>query len=965
MIGINDYFSVGGYKHLKSILQEAEGTPSADQAYIEAINIVKTKKLLPVVECRMNNILQNRHGKSGVRINFHIIFSDEVDIDNVETFIKSLKINDEMIGSKYLDSKFLLNDVSVNFNEILGQLKSETFKNKHLIWLPYDEYGGIDEIDPTSDKLLKAELIKSADLMGSSNENQINFFLGKHEKYSEEQIKDWIGKLKPCIKGSDSHNVKEELGRLKDEKSRPTDKFFWAKADPTFEGLCQIVHEPEDRIHIGKRPPKLDIVDSNKTFYISRVRIKKKESSSLKDKWFDCELDLNHGLVAIIGNKGKGKSALTDIIALVGNTRKKDHFSFLTKDRFRIKNGRLAANFEASLLWEDGVEFGPIGLDENPSPDSIESTIYIPQSYLEEVCTENNDSEKSLFQQEIQQVIFSHLDEAQKLEQNSMDELIAYKTDEQKKQAKLLKIQLDELNQKIVSLEQKLKPGYLKKLREELANKMRQLEGHVSNKPHEPLNPKDLPEDAQAQFASIRDQLSTKNTALSSVEKEISEAREKRTKIYKNSAEIENFKVKISSFEGEFQSFMRDSADILVNVDLDIHEIVKLYIDRKPIEEFEKKNSQERESLELSLSNENEQSLVFRKNSLSSEIKALESKLNEPQRQYQEYLRAVGTWEREKNEIEGSSEKPNTIKFYEHEIKCVEDELESKIEELESGREEVARNIYRCTSEICKTYKQLFSGLQDLIDKSTLIKNDFRLSFGASVVESSLKHDFFENYISQGVTGSFCGKADGEKKLGSLISKYDFDNEDEVIQLVKDLIEHLKVDKRDDLGAKLSIEGQIKKAKSLQELYNYLWSFDYLKPEYYLKLDGKHLTQLSPGERGSLLLVFYLLIDQSRKPIIIDQPEGNLDNFTVYNLLFPVIKEVKRQRQIIMVTHSPNIAVVCDAEQVIHAEFDRLDGNKITYTSGSIEDPVINKHIVDVLEGTRPAFRKRDSKYQS
>ena len=101
------------------------------------------------------------------------------------------------------------------------------------------------------------------------------------------------------------------------------------------------------------------------------------------------------------------------------------------------------------------------------------------------------------------------------------------------------------------------------------------------------------------------------------------------------------------------------------------------------------------------------------------------------------------------------------------------------------------------------------------------------------------------------------------------------------------------------------------------------------------------------------------------RSIIIDQPEENLDNFTVYNLLFPVIREVKKHRQIIMVTHSPNIAVVCDAEQVIHAEFDRLDGNKITYTSGSIEDSVINQHIVDVLEGTRPAFRKRDAKYQS
>lgn len=45
-------------------------------------------------------------------------------------------------------------------------------------------------------------------------------------------------------------------------------------------------------------------------------------------------------------------------------------------------------------------------------------------------------------------------------------------------------------------------------------------------------------------------------------------------------------------------------------------------------------------------------------------------------------------------------------------------------------------------------------------------------------------------------------------------------------------------------------------------------------------------------------------------------------------------------------------------------EFDRANGNEVIYTSGSIEDPVIDKHIVDVSEGTRPAFRKRDAKYQ-
>jgi predicted ATPase len=127
---------------------------------------------------------------------------------------------------------------------------------------------------------------------------------------------------------------------------------------------------------------------------------------------------------------------------------------------------------------------------------------------------------------------------------------------------------------------------------------------------------------------------------------------------------------------------------------------------------------------------------------------------------------------------------------------------------------------------------------------------------------------------------------------------------------------------------------------------------------------GKSLDRLSPGEKGSLLLVFYLLVDQNDTPLIIDQPEENLDNQTIVSLLVPSIKEAKGRRQIFVVTHNPNIAVVCDAEQVVCAHHDPNDKNRVTYVSGSIENPAINKRIMDVLEGTKPAFENRSAKYQ-
>ena len=137
----------------------------------------------------------------------------------------------------------------------------------------------------------------------------------------------------------------------------------------------------------------------------------------------------------------------------------------------------------------------------------------------------------------------------------------------------------------------------------------------------------------------------------------------------------------------------------------------------------------------------------------------------------------------------------------------------------------------------------------------------------------------------------------------------------------------------------------------------------YLEPRYSLLFQDTQIEQLSPGQRGALLLIFYLLVDKGRNPIILDQPEENLDNETVVSLLVPVLSEAKKKRQIIMVTHNPNLAVVCDAEQVIYSSFNRKNASKIDYVSGSIENPVINSHVVNVLEGTKPAFDNRRIKY--
>lgn len=77
----------------------------------------------------------------------------------------------------------------------------------------------------------------------------------------------------------------------------------------------------------------------------------------------------------------------------------------------------------------------------------------------------------------------------------------------------------------------------------------------------------------------------------------------------------------------------------------------------------------------------------------------------------------------------------------------------------------------------------------------------------------------------------------------------------------------------------------------------------------------------------------------------------------------PAIRHAKQKRQVIIVIHNPNIAIACDADQIIYSHMNK-EKQEIRYASGSIENLDIRKKIIDVLEGTMPAFNLRKNKYE-
>lgn len=963
VVGINDYFSVAGYREVLRRLGDPGAATEGNKAYRDALEKLRAKILMPVVECRMTNVLMNKKG-TGQRINFHLIFDHNIDSDNIETFLKNQQVKGSSIGNRYNDSKFLLDDVSVDFNTMCQSLRGDgVFKDRFLIWLPYDEYGGIDGINPSTDKLFKENLISTADILGSSNKKQADFFLWKDDDFTPEQYQDWFRCRKPCIKGSNSHNVNDELGKLKDHNSQPMDKYCWIKADPTFSGLRQIINEPEDRVYIGKLPPKLEEVRSNATRYIDRLHTRKTADADTADAWFNCDLPLNADMVAIIGNKGSGKSALADILALGGNTHcDPGHFSFLTKARFCERNGKLAKQFEVSPIWMDGTQ-SVTSLNARPDFNGVEKVRYIPQTYLEKVCTETEPGQQSEFQLELRKVIFSHISDADRLDKETLDELIEYKTEELKGQIESARREVSRINGELIRLEEKATPDYAAQLEAKLKLKQQELKAHQENKPAKVEQPANVSVEQKAEYDAVAAKLATERATLNEIDTKIASQQGLQKTLTEKIAIARKVEGKVENFEAEYGRLDRETSADLQRLSLDLKTIIALTVNKQPLVTAREALTSQKILVDTDLLPETATGVVALKAACLERIKGLQDQLDAPNKQYQRYNEALRRWQERTQAIEGDAEKPDTAKWYEAQLSYIKKNLPGDIALLQEQRRGIAQEIHKCVGAIRDVYKELFGAVQDLIGSSVIIKEGFKLTFESSIVERTFQTEFFERYISQGNAGSFYNKEKGAAALEDLRSEFDFNKADESIAFVEKVIEYLQTDMRNPQKPKTGIASQLRKNVDVKGFYDFLWTFGYLEPEYSLKLDGKDLSHLSPGERGTLLLVFYLLVDKSNKPIIVDQPEENLDSQTVYRLLIPVIKDVKRRRQIIMVTHSPNIAVVCDAEQIIHAHIDRSAHNAVIYTMGAIESPEINRYLVDVLEGTRPAFDNRDAKY--
>ena len=173
-----------------------------------------------------------------------------------------------------------------------------------------------------------------------------------------------------------------------------------------------------------------------------------------------------------------------------------------------------------------------------------------------------------------------------------------------------------------------------------------------------------------------------------------------------------------------------------------------------------------------------------------------------------------------------------------------------------------------------------------------------------------------------------------------------------------------------------------KNSYELQQVLIDIFSENFYDLNYDVLYNGDNLSKMSEGKKAFIILCVLLEFSDKECPILIDQPEDDLDNRAIYSQLVGYIRRKKIERQIILATHNPNIVVGADAEEIIIANqhgigTENKNAIKFNYMSGSLENTKfrdesenvlnsqgIKEHVCDILEGGNEAFKKRERKYQ-
>jgi len=896
-IGITDYFMIDGYKKLKQY---------QDQDRLKDILII------PNIEFRLDKVINVISGdrSNPKRLNLHVLFSPEVRAEDIEenflheldfvyeedTFNlgenRKLKIrNLSDLGKKRKDEHAKFRDKSdlfigcmtavVDASQIKDKLekKPSIFKGKYLIVLA-DEGLSLLNWDGQAHGVRKI-LMQMSHCVFSSNTSTRDFCLGKTHETVEKYI-DEFKSFKPCVWGCDSHSLDE---RFLEPCSSSVGQinYCWIKSEVTWDGLKQILYEPEERIKIQESSP-----EAQKSIYtIDEVSVSDTQINP-KLNFKGINIDLNPNLVAIIGGRGSGKTALLDIIASCykeGDKLEKLENSFFSR-LYGKDNAKSNMPIEINLKSISGDkitnEFG-----KNRKCFEKSDIIYITQKHFKDFSSDYERLNEYVFK-----LIFSKFPDEKLNYDYFMDSI----------QSKLNELQTINLSIQQLKIEIKSKDGLKILLKEKEGQKL-----DYSNR----IKDIGLKSKVSEDVAKISDGLfEAKN------EKQKLESLLYRLEgVFKETINLKSFVSQLADFnQGMKEAFSSIPSEMEIFPD---QEIMKF------TDNLERISNQNKIALNNILVNK-EQTIDNYKVKLQD---------------FTDINKTISDFKQKENsvlvEITEIDSKLNELNKKEVSIKNLEDKRSLHFIEI--------INIFLKTKEFISL----------LLNKSETGKDRIldNIGFDAIIILDD------ENYITN-ISNKINHRSLSEDDIRSTLT------EDILNGLHEMTLNKRKIEDREfkEITDNLIEVGNTLFAKSkgnptYADFFNHIFQVP-LKVKINIYLDEISLESLSMGQRAIVLLKIILAYDD--KPLLIDQPEEDLDNRYIYEHLVEAFKKAKNKRQILIATHNANLAVNTDAEQIIVAKY---ENGSISYELGTLENPKTKKDLKQILEGGDAAFRKREEKY--
>lgn len=779
-------------------------------------------------------------------------------------------------------------------------------KNDGLGAFKWDKDGGWNQH--------KTKIIHFCPIIFSSNKADRDFWLGITKPKDIEVL----GGTKPCLHGCDAHCDVELLN--------PAEKrFCWIKATPSFEGLKQACMEPAERVWIGEKAPDervgVNVIDSV-------------EFGNSTNFFGGSKVEFNKGLVAIIGQRGTGKTALAEAIALASDSIiLDDDDSFLKRAGKKIFGTRVLVNW-----LPPSATAGAIKIDDTRLKAASKRVIsdlafgkvkYLSQNYVEKLCSKDVDGVELV--KEIETIIFNSIDSTGRLNSPDFDAYKEKKISSHQKSIYRTQLDIQDLNKEESELSLKIaKKDEVTKNIAKLVEEKAQIDA-VALQNSQDTN-------------AIVTNLTALRDALGKCQAQISNLVTKRHSIEADKKDylalVKDLNTKVQKVVGKFIAYglaEAESKKLLPKADYDVEAILKPLITSidaqlvnlrtvdSPTQKSEATLKAEIVATEATLaaSTENQMKIIVAQQRLSKikeEIAKYQEELGRIDKEYPERITAI--W-KEREEFYVTILK---------ECQAQHDTLKSLYSFLEINPDISAK--MGLTIRLNIEFEKWFEKLSNLFDLRKSKQNPFK---DISELEDELKAKLLAGW------SNLLDKNSDSSPLATAITS--------VLKKLKD--------------KDITMASFLKEQSSTLDILNLLFDTTHLKLQYSLAYEGVELLSLSPGTKGVVLLLLYLALDTSdTRPLIIDQPEGNLDSESVYSLLSKYFREAKRKRQIIIVTHNPNLVVNTDAEQVIVVKTTKDSGiPTFTYDSGPLEDAQIREDICRIMEGGKDAFNKRNERY--